>query len=171
MTRILYSLFTVLLLAGTDISSRAQKNNLPDHIHVNGKIKHGKKAVKGAFVKLYKDNKLEMVMRTRYFGGYALKLEVNQNYIIEFEHKGMSSKKVVFNTHMPAQGNALKTAAYGIDVDLETNTANVENKLLDLPVSIITYDRDLEVFRNSFDYTQQIKNIRERLHTAMLATN
>lgn len=150
-----------LLSAGVAIPSTAKSPKKAVTITVKGHVVHAGAGLEGATVRLLKDKDLVGVMVTGDKAKYILELEMNQHYTIEVIADGLVSKRLLFKTYLPEGVERSLADVYSFDIDLFTQAQ--ENKLLDIPVCVISYDKELGVFRDLYSYTQHMREVQKRL--------
>lgn len=123
---------------------------------VNGRLKIEGSDLSGARVVIYKEGVKERSI-TSNLGKFSLDLDLNANYILSFEKDGYVTKKLSFNTRVPADAAGQGFAPFDFSVSLFKQYDDVNTVVFNQPVGVIRYDRSLGDFDYDTDYTKSIQ--------------
>src|SRR5688572_4286079 len=84
---------------------------------INGRLKIDGGSMDGARLVVYKNGKKDRTIANG-LNKFSLDLEIGQNYILSFEKDGFVSKKLSFNTKVPAEVTAKPFTPFDFAVSL-----------------------------------------------------
>ncbi len=140
-----FTLATTLLAAGQN------------RFTVNGRLKIEGGDLSGARAVVYKNGQKERTV-TSGLNKFSLDLELNQNYLISFEKDGYVSKKLSFNTKVPAEAMAGPFTAFDYGVSLFKQYDDINIVVFNQPVGVIRYEPSQKDFDYDTDYTRSIQS-------------
>lgn len=151
------------LLAGPGMSQTNGGNGLT----VKGIITHQGDRMKGATIRVYKKNRLVEEEKTRRDGTFRVRLALDAYYVIEFSHRNMVSKRLLYKTQTP--DHEKRYAPFDIEVVMfeKGSIEKAEGPDFDLPLGIVEYSEEKEDFDYVRSYTterlrEQIQLLSER---------
>ena len=151
-------LFIIVLIFFTSfVFSQSSKEG---YLSVTGKVKIEKDPVPGAFVKVYESSNLITEKRTDKLGKFKLKLPLNKEIILEVGAKGLVTKKIKFDTHVPETGFYW---TYNFTVELFMDIEGLDVSVLNQPVTIVKYNKDYDEFEYDKSYTNLMKDKLKKL--------
>lgn len=124
---------------------------------VNGRMKVEGGSMEGARAVVYKDGAKERTITTS-LAKFTLDLALNANYVISFERDGFVSKKLSFNTHVPADAVANGFTPFDFAVSLFKQYDDVNIVVFNQPVGVIRYEPGMGDFDYDTDYTKSIQS-------------
>lgn len=124
---------------------------------VNGRMKVEGGSMEGARAVVYKDGVKERTI-TASLAKFTLDLGLNANYVISFERDGFVSKKISFNTHVPADAVANGFTPFDFAVSLFKQYDDVNIVVFNQPVGVIRYEPSVGDFDYDTDYTKSIQS-------------
>jgi hypothetical protein len=124
---------------------------------INGRLKIEGSDLSGARVVLYKNGQKERVITTN-LGKFSLDLELNTNYLLSFEKPGFVSKKLNFNTTLPADVAPKDFTPFDYAVSLFKQYDDLNLVVFDQPVGVIRYEPAMGDFDFDTDYTRSIQS-------------
>jgi flagellar biosynthesis GTPase FlhF len=130
---------------------------------VNGRLKIDGGDLGGARAVVYKDGVKERTVSTG-LTKFSVDLDLNASYIISFEKDGFVSKKLSFNTHVPATLPPHGFLPFDFSVSLFKQYDDMNMVVFNQPVGVIRY----EAAKGDFDYdTDYTKSIQSQLQQAL----
>lgn len=129
---------------------------------LNGRLKVDGGDLSGARLVVYRNGVKEKVLSTN-LNRFSLELSLQSNYVLSFEKEGFVSKKLQFDTRLPAGVEAKEYAPFEFAVSLFKQYDDMNLVVFDQPVGMIRYEPSLEDFDYDTDYT---KSIQARLQQA-----
>lgn len=124
---------------------------------VNGRMKVEAGDLDGARVVVYKNGVKERTI-TQNVGKFSLDLDLQQNYILSFEKDGFVSKKIAFNTKVPADAVANSFVPFDFAVSIFKQYDDVNLVVFNQPVGMIRYEQSEGDFDYDTDYTKSIQS-------------
>lgn len=124
---------------------------------VNGRLKIEGGDLSQTRVVVYKDGAKERSI-TSGLNKFTLDLDINHDYILEFEKDGFVSKKISFNTHAPAEASANGFTPFDFAVSLFKQYDDINIVVFNQPVGVIRYDDKTGDFDYDTDYTKSIQS-------------
>nr|MCU0320498.1 carboxypeptidase-like regulatory domain-containing protein [Flavobacteriales bacterium] len=124
---------------------------------VNGRMKVEAGDLSGARVVVYKNGVKERTI-TQSVGKFTLDLDLQQNYILSFEKDGFVSKKIAFNTKVPADAVANSFVPFDFAVSIFKQYDDVNLVVFNQPVGMIRYEQSEGDFDYDTDYTKSIQS-------------
>jgi hypothetical protein len=116
----------------------------------------------------YEDSKVYLRKGDRTVGSFdgrrtvTLRLEYNGEYRIDFTKPGFITKSIIINTTVPEKRRKRGFDEYKIGVRLFKQYPGVNVVIFNQPVAVITYQREIDDFGYSTDYTKSILSEIER---------
>ncbi len=130
---------------------------------INGRLKIDGGDLDGARMVVYKNGVKERVTNSG-MNKFSLELELNANYVLSFEKDGFVSKKLSFNTKVPAEAAVKMFTPFDFAVSLFKQYDDLNMVVFNQPVGIIRYEPGMGDFDYDTDYT---KSIQAQLQKAM----
>ncbi len=158
-----FSAFLLALLLILIGSSSALGQGGEGRFKVNGRLKMDGGDLAGARVVVYRNGAKERTI-TVDLNRFSLELALNSNYVLSFEKDGFVSKKLQFDTKLPASATAREYAPFEFAVSLFKQYDDMNIVVFNQPVGKIRYEPSLEDFDYDTDYT---KSIQSQLQQAM----
>lgn len=123
-------------------------------VHGRLKIEGGDHA--GARAVVYKNGEKERTI-TSGLSKFSLDLDLNSSYIISFEKDGYVSKKLSFDTRLPAGAPSSDFAPFTYAVSLFKQYDDINIVVFNQPVGMIRYETGTGDFDYDTDYTKSIQ--------------
>jgi len=124
---------------------------------VNGRMKVESGDLSGAKVVVYKNGVKERTI-TQDLAKFSMDLDMQQNYILSFEKEGFVSKKIAFNTKVPAEVVNSDFVPFDFAVSIFKQYDDVNIVVFNQPVGIIRYETGAGDFDYDTDYTASIQS-------------
>jgi tetratricopeptide (TPR) repeat protein len=99
-------------------------------------------------------------------GTFSFKLDINKQYTIEVEKEGLVSKRIVFNTTMPAEEKG--TWMNEFSIGLIKPCTGVDYSLLKQPVDQVKFDAKRREYLSDKDY---VNSMRPKMESLMIKTD
>lgn len=126
---------------------------------VSGKLRVDGGSLDGSRMVVYKDGEKQRTITD--LKKFSLDLELGGNYILSFEKEGFVTKKLSFNTNVPAGQEATPFMPFTFVVSLFKQYDGVNIVVFNQPVGMIRYDGTQEEFDYDTDYTKSIQSALE----------
>lgn len=123
----------------------------------NGRLKIEGGDLAGARAVVYKNGVKERTLTTN-LSKFALELDLNANYIVSFEKDGYVSKKLSFDTHVPADAASNSFMPFDFAVSLFKQYDDINMVVFNQPVGMIRYSPSMGDFDYDTDYTKSIQS-------------
>jgi hypothetical protein len=123
---------------------------------VNGRMKVEAGDLSGARVVVYKNGVKERTI-TQNLGKFSIDLDLQKDYILSFEKEGFVSKKIAFNTRVPADAVANAFVPFEFAVSIFKQYDDVNLVVFNQPVGMIRYEQSQGDFDYDTDYTRSIQ--------------
>ncbi|MCB9170167.1 MAG: hypothetical protein H6594_07445 [Flavobacteriales bacterium] len=141
------------LLACTLVPSAEAQRGFP----ITGRTKIEGGGMDGARIVVYKDGEKERTLSDG-VGKFDLELDFGHKYILSFEKEGWVTKKLVFDTHAPAEAIANGFVPFEFAVSLFKQYDDINIVVFNQPVGIIRYEPSVDDFDYDTDYTKSIQS-------------
>ncbi len=128
---------------------------------INGRLKVDDGGPDGARVIVYKNGEKQRTINSG-LSKFSLDLDLNADYILEFEKEGSVTKKLSFDTHAPAEAIANGFTPFEFAVNLFKQYDDVSTVVFNQPVGMIRYDKNTDDFDYDTDYTKSIQTALEK---------
>lgn len=128
---------------------------------IHGRVKVEGGGLDGTSMVVYRDGEKQRTLSSG-LGKFSLELELNTNYILSFEKDGFVTKKLSFNTRVPADAAANGFTPFEFAVSLFKQYDGVNTVVFNQPVGVIRYDRTMDDFDYDTDYTKSIQSALDR---------
>ena len=115
---------------------------------------------------VYKDGEKQRTLTTD-LNKFTLDLDLGANYILSFEKNGFVTKKLSFNTNVPAAQGATPFMPFAFVVSIFKQYNGVNTVVFNQPVGMIRYDDTQEEFDYDTDYTKSIQSALEDAQEAV----
>jgi len=145
---LLLLLFSVLLTSMT-FAQRA--------FTITGRVKVEGGGLENTKVVVYKNGEKDRVI-TSGLGKFNLDLALNANYVLSFEKDGFVTKKLVFDTKVPADAAANGFSPFEFAVSLFKQYDDINIVVFNQPVGMIRYEASVDDFDYDTDYTKSIQS-------------
>ncbi|HMQ76343.1 MAG TPA: carboxypeptidase-like regulatory domain-containing protein [Flavobacteriales bacterium] len=130
---------------------------------ITGRVKVEGGGLENTKVVVYKNGEKDRVL-TSGLGKFNLDLTLNANYVLSFEKDGFVTKKLVFDTKVPADAAANGFSPFEFAVSLFKQYDDINIVVFNQPVGMIRYEASVDDFDYDTDYT---KSIQSQLQTVM----
>lgn len=129
---------------------------------INGRLKVDGGSVEGAKVVVLKDGQKERTVSSG-LSRFSLELELGHSYVLSFEKDGFVTKKLAFDTHVPASSaeNGFQPFEYAVSLFKQYDDMNTV--VFNQPVGMIHYDASVDDFDYDTDYTKSIQQQLEQV--------
>ncbi len=134
---------------------RAQSN-----FQVNGRFKVEDGSLDGARMIVYKNGEKQRTLNSG-LAKFTMDLDLNSNYILEFEKNGFVTKRLSFDTHAPAEAITNGFTPFEFVVSLFKQYDGVNTVVFNQPVGMIRFDKNTQDFDYDTDYTKSIQSALE----------
>ena len=124
---------------------------------VNGRMKVESGDLSGAKVVVYRNGVKDRTI-TQDLAKFSMELDMQQDYILSFEKEGFVSKKIAFNTKVPAAAANNDFVPFDFAVSIFKQYDDVNIVVFNQPVGIIRYEQDAGDFEYDTDYTASIQS-------------
>ncbi len=128
---------------------------------ISGRLKTDEGGLDGARVIVYKNGEKQRSINNG-LSKFSLDLDLNADYILEFEKDGFVTKKLSFDTHAPAEAIANGFTPFEFAVSLFKQYDDVSTVVFNQPVGMIRYDKNADDFDYDTDYTKSIQSALEK---------
>ncbi|NUQ16225.1 MAG: carboxypeptidase regulatory-like domain-containing protein, partial [Flavobacteriales bacterium] len=142
-------LFFVLFLPALGLAQRA--------FTIVGRVKVEGGGLENARVVVYKNGEKDRVL-TSGLGKFQMELAFNANYVLSFEKDGFVTKKLVFDTKVPAEAAANGFAPFDFAVSLFKQYDDINIVVFNQPVGVIRYEPSVDDLDYDTDYTKSIQS-------------
>ena len=132
---------------------------------INGRLKIDGGDLAGARLVIYKNGQKERTLANG-LNKFSFDLDIGHNYILSFEKDGFVSKKLSFNTKVPAEAASKQFTPFDFAVSLFKQYDDLNLIVFNQPVGVIRYEPAMGDLDYDTDYT---KSIQAQLQTAMAA--
>ena len=149
------------VIAGALVLSSAAGVFAQGGFQINGRLKLEGGSLDDARVLVYKNGEKQRTI-TSGLSKFSLDLDLNADYILEFEKDGFVSKKLSFDTHAPAEAIANGFTPFEFAVSMFKQYDGVNTVVFNQPVGMIRYDKETDDFDYDTDYTKSIQSALEK---------
>ncbi len=126
------------------------------YVPVTGQVTLQGEKAEGTEITLYKENEEIIIVQTNSKGKYALELDLDAVYSIQFKQAGFQTKMIHVDTSLPK--DLVKYPAYVCKVDLlPEGSRTVDPFFSDFPSAIVRYDPEMGGFNHSEAYLAHIQ--------------
>lgn len=133
---------------------------------INGKLKVEGGGLEGCRMVVYKDGVKHRTISTD-LNRFSLELELASNYVLSFEKEGFVTKKLSFNTQVPAAVTQGSFTPFQFVVSLFRQYDGMNTVVFNQPVGMIRYDEKLADFDYDTDYTKSIQSALDAAQAAV----
>lgn len=151
------------VIAGALVFSGAAGVLAQNPFTIYGRVKVDGGSLDGTRMVVYKDGEKQRTVASG-LGKFSLDLDLNSSYILSFEKDGFVTKKLSFDTHVPADAAASPFTPFDFAVSIFKQYDDVNTVVFNQPVGMIRYDATAGDFDYDTDYT---KSIQSAMQTAM----
>lgn len=148
-------------IAGALVFSSAAGVLAQGGFQINGRLKVDDGGLDGARVIVYKNGEKQRSISSG-LSKFSLDLDLNADYILEFQKEGSVTKKLSFDTHAPAEAIANGFTPFEFAVNLFKQYDDVSTVVFNQPVGMIRYDKNADDFDYDTDYTKSIQTALEK---------
>ena len=124
---------------------------------VDGRITDGENKLVGAEVVIFKGNEQLEAVKTDKGGRFKVKLEMNQDYGMEFRQEGFVAKRIAIDTRMPKPkpGQEFELVPLDITISLleKARYDGAPTDDLDFPFALIKFNKRTLTFEQDAEYT------------------
>lgn len=135
---------------------------------INGKLKVDGASLDGCRMVIFKDGEKFRTVSAD-LNRFSLELDLGHDYLLSFEKSGFVTKKLLFNTQVPAQGAQGSFTPFEFVVSLFKQYDGVNTVVFNQPVGRIRYDQAKLDFDYDTDYTKSIQSDLEKAQAAVEA--
>ncbi|MCC6938665.1 MAG: hypothetical protein IT226_10630 [Flavobacteriales bacterium] len=153
-TSILRNIRPAVLLAAVLVQSFASGQ---DRFTVHGRMKVEGSDLNEARAVVYKNGVRERAITTG-LSKFTLSLELDASYVVSFEKNGFVSKKLSFDTHVPAGAVTNGFTPFDFAVSLFKQYDDINIVVFNQPVGMIRYDGAAGDFDYDTDYTKSVQS-------------
>ena len=151
-------LLLAAILSFAAMSSFAQDYaNAMGPMLVDGRITDGENKLAGAEVAIFRGNDLVETVKTDKGGRFKVKVDMNENYGLEFRHTGFVAKRIAVDTHMPKPkpGQEFELVPLDITISLleKSRYDGAPTDDLDFPFAFIKFNKRTLAFEQDAEYT------------------
>lgn len=148
-------------IAGALVFSSAAGVLAQGGFQINGRVKLEGGSLDGTHVVVYKNGEKQRTISSG-LSKFQLDLDINADYILEFEKDGFVTKKLSFDTHAPAEAIANGFTPFEFAVSMFKQYEGVNTVVFNQPVGMIRYDKNTDDFDYDTDYTKSIQSALEK---------
>lgn len=127
---------------------------------INGRLKVDGGGMDGSRMVVYMGGEKQRTISSD-LNRFSLEMELNKNYVLSFEKDGFVTKKLSFNTHVPASAAQIGFTPFDFVVSLFKQYDGMNTVVFNQPVGMIRYDAVLADFDYDTDYTKSIQSALE----------
>ncbi|MBZ0206966.1 MAG: hypothetical protein K8H89_11625 [Flavobacteriales bacterium] len=127
---------------------------------INGRLKVDGGGMDGCRMVVYMGGEKQRTISSD-LNRFSLEMELNKNYVLSFEKDGFVTKKLSFNTHVPASAAQVGFTPFDFVVSLFKQYEGMNTVVFNQPVGMIRYDAVLADFDYDTDYTKSIQSALE----------
>ncbi len=128
------------------------------YLEVKGRVVLKEGSVKEGAINLYENGKFVETILTDRSGKFRVDLEINTDYLFEFEEEGFVTKKISVNTEVPGKSDNKKFTPIYFAVELFKQYQGVNTFVFTQPVGIIKYYENIGDFDYDVDYSAEIRS-------------
>ncbi len=148
-------------IAGALVFSSAAGVLAQGGFQINGRVKLEGGSLDDTHVVVYKNGEKQRTISSG-LSKFSLDLDLNADYILEFEKDGFVTKKLSFDTHAPAEAIANGFTPFEFAVSMFKQYEGVNTVVFNQPVGMIRYDKETDDFDYDTDYTKSIQSALEK---------
>ncbi|MBX2982776.1 MAG: hypothetical protein WBB32_15095 [Flavobacteriales bacterium] len=152
--RLLRALWVMLAVVVTTVAMAQAK------FTINGRLKVEGAGLDGCRMVVYMDGEKHRTISTD-LNRFSMEMELNKNYVLSFEKDGFVTKKLSFNTYVPATAAQIGFTPFDFVVSLFKQYDGMNTVVFNQPVGMIRYDAALVDFDYDTDYTKSIQSALE----------
>lgn len=138
-------------------------------VDVSGAVKEGWKGLEGTRLTLYKNGNVDKSLTTSATGKFAFFFEANANYVLDVSKSGYVTKKIAFNTTVPADINQVWD--FDFIVELFQDQSGLDKAIFSNPVAKVRYSARHNEFDYDLDYTMQFQKKEEEVFAELEQLN
>lgn len=124
---------------------------------INGRLKVDGGGLDGCRMVVYKNGEKDRTISTD-LNKFSLELDLGANYVLSFEKSGFVTKKLQFNTRLPATATSEGLTPFQFVVSLFKQYEGMNTVVFNQPVGMIRYDPLQGDFDYDTDYTKSIQS-------------
>lgn len=152
------SLFLALpLLLNTWTCSAQDYAEQPTALLVDGRLTDGTNKLVGAEVVVFKGNEEVVTIKADKGGRFGVKLDIGEDYALEFRHTGFVAKRIAIDTRMPKPkpGQEFELAPIDMTISLleKSRYEGAPTDDLDFPFALIKFNKRTLAFEEDVEYT------------------
>ena len=125
-------------------------------LEIKGYVFHDNNKVDGATVKLYQNNKIVNIAKTKK-SKFQFVLFSGERYMVEVIKPGAFTERIQFSTVEKTEFEGKYTYEFRVDLMNESEFEGVDVSNLDYPTAIIKYDKEEGEYIFDAAYSQQVK--------------
>lgn len=154
-----YSIYLLLLFVTLPVMAQ-EPTELEDETYYTfyGRIFVENDKGSGVTVHLYDDNKLISTFKTNKKAKFTVGTPSSKHYTLEFKKKGFVTKRVIINTSKVYLAKG-KVQDFDFNVYLIKEEVGVDYSILDFPMALIEYRKNIKGFDYNKRYTKQMHKL------------
>jgi hypothetical protein len=130
-------------------------------LDITGSVREGIRGLQGTELTLIKNGSVDKSFTTTSNGKFKFFFDVNAHYILDVSKPGYVSKKIEFNTEVPAEFMAVWD--FDFIVELFQDQSGLDKAIFSNPVAKIQYSRRHNEFDYDLDYTMEFQKQEEKV--------
>ncbi len=127
-----------------------------EKLEIVGVIKGDHKPLEKALVLVYENDKKTEEIYSDYFGEFVITCNLNSLYRLEITKQNYVTKKFIINTTVPDNKDIKKIYFFDFMVNLFELFDDPELSILEKPIGIIKYDKNIHNFSYDKDYSKKL---------------
>jgi len=143
----------VALTSGVEKSELAEKTS---SLVIKGYVFEGDEKVDGALVKLYQNNKVVQMTKTKK-SKFQFILFSGMRYMVEIIKPGSITERIQISTEEKTQFGGKYLYEFKVDLMSVNKFKGVDISNLDFPTAIIKYNKDDGEYKHDAAYSKQVK--------------
>lgn len=120
------------------------------------------KTLKGAIIEVYETGELVHETATKGGGKFDFQLQAEREYLVEISMENLRTKTIWINTKRTQKLEG-KVPIFSFDVHLKKEKTTVYDELSEIPVTLIKYQPETNVFYMDKTYEDAIENKKRRI--------
>lgn len=150
-THILRTLFTATLPIALVAGLYAQQASV---VPITGRITDGDKKLEGCEVIVFEGNERVASQTTDRSGKFAVGLDLEKEYALEFRREGFVPKRIVVDTRAQLdEGLVFSPLVMDVSMLMASKYEGADTDVLDFPFAIVRYDKKANAFTQDPTYT------------------
>jgi hypothetical protein len=125
-------------------------------LEIKGYVFEDDEKIDGALVKLYQNNKMVRMMKTKK-SKFQFVLFSGERYMVEVVKAGSFTERIQFSTIEKTEFEGKYSYEFRVDLVKEIEFEGVDVSNLDYPTAIISYDKEEGEYLYDREYSRQVK--------------